>query len=388
MTGKKASIARMVMSKSTEESEENPKQILKDNQSVLSVTNQVGLMNLSVDSIAVNQSDLHNVSTIINMNFGESDDEDEDFASSGDDADNGSQKSIPLDLESFSNDEDADKWIENDDETVVDKEVTGISVSMNDNAARARKITEVLEKLAESKRKEQKRLDATDQSINSTAFCTQEGKDSMNLNMILSPVYYPNLQQGPTSYPYPSPQDDLNPNLTHSLNSGFNSGLSPYPNLFPNPNPNPNPNLNPNPNPNIDPDSNPSHDHSIFNSTRSKSKCSNEILNDNGREDQLINVIDQLRELILNLKIYIKMTLVLDPKEATSSNHISLCIICNMLERLSQEMGAKRVCNMPCFKETLDAMFTLFTKLGSGSYKRVAAIFYMPCVDSMRKILR
>lgn len=106
------------------------------------------------------------------------------------------------------------------------------------------------------------------------------------------------------------------------------------------------------------------------------------------RDISLINIIEDIRDLVCIMKSYISHTKEFAVDEIALPEHKSMCVITNVLERFNQDLNGKQKCNFPCYPETIDAMFALFTKLGSSPFKRLAAIFYMPSVDSMRILLR
>jgi hypothetical protein len=128
--------------------------------------------------------------------------------------------------------------------------------------------------------------------------------------------------------------------------------------------------------------------HDDYNDKLRSNKKKNDDICDNIRDITLTDIVESLIDVICMLRSYIKHT---DKYNATGKNesvYTSMCIVTDTLQRFSQELKGKKKCNLPCYEETIDIVFGLFTKLGSSKYHRVSQIFYLPSVNSMRKILR
>lgn len=123
------------------------------------------------------------------------------------------------------------------------------------------------------------------------------------------------------------------------------------------------------------------------NKLRSNRNHSQDIVDDM-RDVSMVNIMESIKDLVCIMKSYINHTVKKERNELVLPTHKSLCLVCNILERFNQDLDGKKKCNLPCYAETIDTMFGIFTKIGSSPYTRFSSIFYMPSVDCMRKLLR
>lgn len=128
--------------------------------------------------------------------------------------------------------------------------------------------------------------------------------------------------------------------------------------------------------------------HDDYNDKLRSNKKKIDDICDNIRDITLTDIVESLIDVICMLRSYIKHTDKYDATGKNASVHTSMCLVTDILQRFNQELKGKKKCNFPCYEETIDIVFGLFTKLGSSKYHRVSQIFYLPSVGSMRKILR